>query len=130
MRRGPSDRGAAVVEFSLVAVLLTAVTLGVVQVALALHVRNVVTAAAQEGARYGANADRGPEAAADRTRDIISRAIGAGYADGVSAQEALVDGLATVEVVVRAPLPVVGFFGPDRRLVARGRALEEGAALP
>lgn len=129
-RQEPPERGAAVVEFTLVAVLLTALALGVVQVALALHVRNVLTAAAQEGARYGANADRGPEAAADRAREIIGRAIGAGYADGVSAEEALVDGLPTVEVVVRAPLPVVGFLGLDSGLVVRGHALEEGASLP
>ena len=48
------EEGSAVAEFSLVGVLLTALLLAVVQLALALHVRNTVLDAAAEGARYAA----------------------------------------------------------------------------
>jgi Flp pilus assembly protein TadG len=50
------DRGSAVVEFVLVSLLIMLLLLAVLQVAVYVHVRNVVTASAQEGARYAANA--------------------------------------------------------------------------
>lgn len=53
-RRGAGETGAAVVEYTLVAVLLILVFLGVVQVALVLHARNVLVADAAEGARTAA----------------------------------------------------------------------------
>ena len=41
----------------MVSMLIVALLLAVLQVAVYVHVRNVVTASAQEGARYAANAD-------------------------------------------------------------------------
>ena len=55
-------------EFVLVGVLLTALLLAVVQLALALHVRNTVLDAAAEGARYAALAGSSAEAGVQRTR--------------------------------------------------------------
>lgn len=55
----PRDEGSAVVDVVLVSVLVVVLFLVVAQVGLALHVRNVLVAAA-EGARYAANADRRP----------------------------------------------------------------------
>ena len=53
--RPPRDeRGAAVVDFVLVLVLLMPLFLGILQVALVLHVRNTVQSAAAEGARAAA----------------------------------------------------------------------------
>ena len=54
---GAGERGSAVVDFVLVSVLILALLLAVLQVAVYVHVRNVVAASAQEGARYAANAD-------------------------------------------------------------------------
>ena len=54
-----ADDGSAVVEFVLVSVLVLVLLLGVVQVALALHVRSLAIDAAAEGARVAARADRG-----------------------------------------------------------------------
>ncbi|MDQ2661335.1 MAG: pilus assembly protein, partial [Actinomycetota bacterium] len=48
------ERGSAVAEFTLVGILLTVLALAVVQLALALHVRNTMLDAAAEGARYAA----------------------------------------------------------------------------
>jgi hypothetical protein len=50
------DSGAAV-EFVLVGVLVCALFLGILEIGLALHVRNTLVACAAEGARYAANAD-------------------------------------------------------------------------
>ena len=54
---GDRERGGAVVEFVFVSVLVVVLLLAVLQVAVYVHVRNVVTASAQEGARFAANAD-------------------------------------------------------------------------
>src|SRR5699024_8700584 len=51
-RRLNDERGSAVVEFVLVSVLVVTLLLGVLQLTLALHVRNTVVDAAGEGARY------------------------------------------------------------------------------
>ena len=52
------DQGSSTVEFTLVSVLLVGLFLGVLQLGFVLHTRNLLVASAQEGARYGANADR------------------------------------------------------------------------
>ena len=66
-RPGPRDeRGAAVVDVVLVLVVLVPLVLGVVQVALVMHVRNTLASAAAEGARYGAAQGRSPADAVAR----------------------------------------------------------------
>ncbi len=63
----------------LVLLVLVPLFLGILQVALVLHVRNTLASAASEGARYGATADRGPadgggqDPRADRRRAIAGR---------------------------------------------------------
>src|SRR5690606_21916566 len=73
------DRGSAVVEFVLVSGMLVLLVLAVLQLGLALHVRNALIAAAGEGARFAALADTGPEEGADRTRELVTASLGAGY---------------------------------------------------
>ena len=125
IRRGPDDRGAAVVEFVLVGVLLTFLFLAVLQLGLALHVRNTLVASAAEGARYGANADRDPAQGAAVTRQLIRDSLADSFADGVTSGVETVGGLQTVYVQVEARLPLVGLLGPPRSIRVRGHALEE-----
>jgi Flp pilus assembly protein TadG len=120
----PEDGGAAVVEFVLVGVVLIVLFLGILQVGLALHVRNTLVACAAEGARYAANADRVPQDGADYASALIRRSLSQRFAQDVSAGYDAPSG--TVEVEVRASIPVIGFLGPPRSLVVRGHALEEG----
>lgn len=112
-------------ELSLVAVLLTALTLAVVQLALALHVRNTALDAAAEGARYAALAGSSAGAGAERTRELIGSALSADFADDVTASTTTRGGVPVVEVTVRAPLPLIGLFGPPRSLEVRGHAAVE-----
>lgn len=123
---GP-DRGSAVTDFVLVGGLLTLLFLAVLQLSLALHVRNVLVDCASEGARYGALADRDPQAGAARSRELIRGELADRFADRVSAGPAQVDGLTTVEVRVDAPLPVIGLFGIGRSLTVSGHALAEAS---
>lgn len=120
------ERGSAVVDFVLVGGLLTAFFLAVIQLALVLHVRNTLIDAASSGARYGTLADRTPADARERTADLIGTALNADFARDVSTSEASFQGIRTLEVTVRAPLPVIGLIGPGGVLEVRGHAASSG----
>lgn len=124
-RRPHPDAGSAIVDFALVAGLVTLVFAAVIQLTLAVHVRNTLVDCAAEGARVAALADRSPEDGAARTRALIGLSLAPGFADDVTVVETTIDGLAVVEVRVRAPLPVAGLFGPAGRLTVTGHALRE-----
>jgi Flp pilus assembly protein TadG len=109
----------------LVGVLLTGLLLAVVQLALALHVRNTVLDAAAEGARYAALAGSSADAGIERTRALIGAAISADYAGDVSASRTWVGGVQAIAVSVRTTLPVVGLLGPERGLEVTGHAALE-----
>jgi hypothetical protein len=114
-----------VVEFTLVGVLLTVLFLALLQLGLALHVRNTLMASAAEGARVAANADRGPADGEAVTRQLIRDSLADSFAAGVSSGFEDVDGVTTVFVEVEATLPLVGLLGPPRGIRVRGHALEE-----
>lgn len=115
------------VDFVLVLVVLVPLLLGVLQVGLVLHVRNTLTAAASEGARYAATVDRPVEAGAERTRQQVAGAIAARFASRVTAREVDVQGIPGVRVDVVADVPPLGLWGPAVRLTVSGHAVEEVA---
>lgn len=117
--------GAAVVDFVLVVVVLTPLVVGLLQVALVLHVRATLAAAASEGARYAATADRGPADGVARTRSQIAEAIAGRFAEQVSVAQAPVDGLPGVVITVTAEVPALGLAGTGVRFSVSGRAVEE-----
>jgi hypothetical protein len=119
------DDGSAVVEFTLVAVLLTALTLSVLQLGLALHVRNTVIDAAAEGARFAALADNGPAAGVTRTKELITVAIGEEYAGDVTANTGTFLGHPSVDIRVVTRLPLLGLIGVENALEVRGHAAVE-----
>src|SRR5512144_1605909 len=102
------ERGSAVVDFVLVSVLIVVLLLAVLQVAVYVHVRNVVTASAQEGARFAANADVDSAVGADRTVQIVGRATSAQTAGGLagtSVEEPDPSGLTVVVVRCAGSVP-------------------------
>lgn len=116
------DAGSAVVEFVLVGAMLTFLTLAVLQLALALHVRNTVLDAAAEGARFGALADNAPRDGVARTVELIEAAIGPDFADDVVASTGHWRGYPVVTVTVRTTLPVLGPLGFPGALEVAGHA--------
>lgn len=106
------ERGSAAAEFAMVAGLLVVLVLSVMQLSLALHVRATVADAAAEGARHASLLGSDAAAGVERTRELITTAIGPGYAERVSASSAVVAGLETIEIRVAAPLPMLGLVGP------------------
>lgn len=105
------DGGSSPVEFVLVGMMLTLLTLGVLQLGLSVYVRNVVHDAAVEGAFHAALADASLEDGARRTRDIVARTVGEEYAADIHVRETARNGRRTVELTVRATLPLVGLLG-------------------
>ena len=120
-----TQRGSALVDFTLVLVLLLPIVLGLIQVALVLHVRTTLAAAASEGARLAATADRGPGDGVARTRAQIDEAVAGRFAQDVDVRRVLVDGAAGVEITVHAEVPALGIGGPAVRMAVSGRAVEE-----
>ena len=116
------ESGSAVVEFVLVSALLTVLTLSVIQLALALHIRNTVLDAAAEGARFASLADTSLSDGVARTRDLISTALSPGYAADVTASSTNYLGHPSVIVTVRTPLPLFGLIGIDDGLEVSAHA--------
>ena len=125
MPRISDDSGSAVVEFTLVGVLLTILTLAVIQLGLALHVRNTVQDAAAEGARFAALADNGPADGVLRAQALITEAIGPDYARDVTVSTGDWMGHPAVTVTVRTTLPVIGLLGVGGGLEVSGHAAVE-----
>jgi len=113
------DRGSAAVEFTMVGALLTVLTLSVLQLGLALHIRNTVQDAAAEGARYGALADHKPADGIRRTRQLID------YAQNVTVHGGSWMGHPAITITVRTRLPLVGLVGIDGALEVSGHAAAE-----
>jgi len=125
------ERGSAVVDFVLVSVLIVVLLLAVLQVAVYVHVRNVVTASAQEGARYAANADVDSALGAARTVEVVAGATSEQTAEGLSctsAEEADASGLTLVVVRCSGSVPsLLADLGNLLPLEVAGRAVKEGA---
>jgi Flp pilus assembly protein TadG len=109
----------------LVLVVLVPLFLGILQVALVLHVRNTLTAAASEGARYAATVDRPLSAGVERTRVQIAGALAERFAEDVSALRTVRDGVPVVRVDVVALVPPLGIWGPGVQVAVAGHAVEE-----
>jgi Flp pilus assembly protein TadG len=119
------ERGSAAAEFVLVGALLTVLTLSVMQLALALHIRNTALDAAAEGARFAALADNGLDDGVARTRDLLSTALGGRYAADVTAGYVSFAGHDSTRVTVRTPLPLFGLVGIPDGLEVTGHASVE-----
>jgi len=76
MRAGSARRGQALVESALTFPLLLALVLGVLQVALYFHARDVLVAAAQDGARLAAEEGGAPAEGVARARLLIAAGLG------------------------------------------------------
>ena len=124
------ERGSAVVDFVMVSLLIVALLLAVLQVAVYVHVRNVVTASAQLGARYGANADVDSSSGAARTVEVVAQATNVETAQGLScASGEQVDstGLTLVVVQCTGSVPsLLAVLGNLLPLQVTGRAVKEG----
>jgi Flp pilus assembly protein TadG len=112
------DAGAAVVDFVLVGTLLLFLFLGIVQVALILHMRNVVTANAAEAARYAANLNVDPTAGGAKAHDLTAQELTRTVADAMACSSRLTGHLVTVECEGQLPLTFLPLGSVHLRTVA------------
>lgn len=127
-RRG--ERGSAVVDFVLVTVLLLPIVLGILQLALVLHVRNTLASAAGEGARHAAVAGSSADAGRAKIEELVDGALSADVVRRVDVHPANVGGAPGFESVVEADVSVLGLGGPAVHLRVSGHAVAEQAAQP
>jgi len=113
-----------VVEFVVVVPMLALLVLGVVQVGLALHVRSTIASAAAEGARVAAVSGGDTVAGELRARAALAGSLADGVVERVVVTRSTSGGVATLDVLVRARLPLVGLLGPSA-LEVHGHALAE-----
>jgi Flp pilus assembly protein TadG len=125
--RPARDCGSAVVEFTLVSVVLVGLFLAILQIGLFLHVRNTLVACAAEGARHAANADRDLADGEARTAALIAESLSSEFSGGVSSRYVASGGVQLVEIQVTTTLPLFGWLGVDRGLSVTGHAVEEGS---
>lgn len=119
------ERGAAVVEFTLVSVVLIGLFLAVLQLAFVLHVRNTVTASAADGARTAAMAGGTLSDGTARTHQLITTALPDSLAGDVSATYVDNGGVEAVQVQVATTFPLVGWLGVERGITVSGHAVVE-----
>jgi Flp pilus assembly protein TadG len=123
--RSRNQRGSAIVDFALVAVVLVPLFFAILQLALIWHVKSTLTAAASQGAGYGASYQHTPQQGATRTRQLITQTFGGHFRDKVTARATRVDGQPGVEVDVTARVPVLVLWGPTIRVSVSGHAITE-----
>lgn len=130
IRRARADeRGAAVVDFVLVLLVLLPLVLGILQLALVLHVRNTLASAASEGARYAAVAGSSALAGQEKVQDLIDGALSEQFVRSVSVRPATVGGAPGYEAVVEAEVTVLGLGGAGVLVRVSGHAVAEQAVV-
>ena len=121
-----AESGSAAVEASFAIVLLMTIVLGVVEVAFALYSRNVVAAAAHEGARAALEIGRDAEDAARVAKSTVETSAGGlvtGLRVGVASRET--ESLRSIVVRVSGrlkpfgPVPIAVPFQETARAVGR-----------
>ncbi|WP_371163766.1 TadE/TadG family type IV pilus assembly protein [Buchananella felis] len=123
-RREEADReaGNAPAGFALVSGLVVAAILALLQLGFALHVRNLATDAAGEGARRAALFGASEADGVARTTDLLQQSgINGWVTPGVGNYA----GRDVVTMTVTTSLPILGPWGPSGSLVVVGRAVKE-----
>ncbi len=126
------------VDFVLVSLILIPLFLAILQLGLALYVRNTLAACAQDGARYAADQNiviQGEsvmtDAATHQAMTCIQESLPDSFAGSVAAtvpdiKDSAGAPVVVVEVRIAAPFPLVGLFGLGPQVLhAQGDAMQE-----
>jgi hypothetical protein len=129
-RARTGERGAAVVDFVLVLLVLLPLVIGILQLALVLHVRNTLASAAAEGARHAAVAGSSATAGEAKLQELVDGALSREFVRSVTVRPADVGGVPGFEAVVEADVSVLGLGGPGVHVQVAGHAVAEQQAGP
>jgi len=126
-----------VVDFVLVSLILVPLFAGILQLGLALYVRNTLAACAQEGARYAAAEDivrsgnaAITNAASQRATSCVTDSLPGSFANGITASTPVLNSgggaVPVVEVEIASPFPLIGLLGVGSGVLhATGDAMQE-----
>jgi len=121
----------------LVSLILVPLFAGILQLGIALYVRNTLAACAQEGARYAAAEDivragsaAIANAASERTKSCVTDSLPNSFANGITASTPTLasagGSVPVVEVRIASPFPLMGFLGVGSGVLhATGDAMQE-----
>lgn len=113
------------VDFVLILVVLVPLFLGILQLALVLHVRNTGAAAAAEGARLAAAQGARPEDGVARARDQLHGVIADRFITGTRMETVQVEGMPAYRLVIDMAVPPLGLGGPAVAFSVSGNAVLE-----
>lgn len=126
-RRG--ERGSAVVEFSMISVLLAAIFFVVLQVGIYLYQRSIIASTTLAAARYAANANVPTEHGSVRAHELLNDALSDSAAAGitcVASEEVGEGGLLLVVVRCDGSVPsLASVLGPVLPISSEASAIEE-----
>jgi hypothetical protein len=97
-----------VVDFVLVLLVLIPLVVGILQLALVLHVRNTLASAAAEGARHAAVAGSSAPAGRAKIDGLVDGALSEDFVRSVTVRPAEVGGAPGYEAVVEADIGLLG----------------------
>ena len=120
-----NQAGSVLVEWSLVAVLVMAVTAALLQLTLSLYVRNILADAASDAARHAALVGASDAEANVRVQQLCHGALRANYPTKSEVSHLQRGSVSLVQVQVSAPLPVIGLWSPTGSVVVRGHAVDQ-----
>ncbi|WP_239456441.1 TadE/TadG family type IV pilus assembly protein [Nocardioides solisilvae] len=112
-------------DFVLVLVLLVPVVLGILQVALVLHVRNTVASAMAEGARFAATWEATPEDGLLKAREQYAEALSPDLVDTPRVELVEIEGLPAYRMSALVRVPALGLGGPAVTFEVSGNAVIE-----
>lgn len=124
-RPGRDERGSAVVDFVLVMLVLVPLVVALMQVALVMYVRNTVSMAASEGARYAAAWGSTPQDGLARARQQWSGVVAQRFIERSRIEVVEFAGAPAYRVVVDVQVPALGLGGPAVGFSVSGSAVIE-----
>lgn len=122
-----TQAGAATVDFVLVLLVLLPLFMGVLQLALVLHVRNTASAAVGEGARLAATQGAGPHAGVARVHDQLEGVVSDRFTGEVRVETVSLDGMPAYRLLMDVSVPTLGLGGPAVSFTVSGHAVLEPA---
>lgn len=111
----------------MVLLILLPMFIGLIQLALVLHVRNTLSSAAAEGARRAAVVGATPEDGLAKTREQIAGTLNERFADAARISATSVGDAPAYTVTIDAAVPVLGLGGPAVSFQVSGTAIREDA---
>lgn len=108
----------------MISALLMVLLLGIIQLALMIHVRNTLIDAASTGARFGVLDDRTPDDGVARTRALIASSIADRYAQDVQYAYVHAPEGRLLRITITTQVPVLGILPGTGQLQIRGSAYD------